>query len=90
MDGGKAELEGRADVTIAFDQVVYAPLYRTPTKIIGIGLNYAAAAGTIGCLLYTSTVYLGGNGIPVGDDRAFVRPGRDHVARHPRHDFRME
>ena len=48
LDGGKAELEGMADVTIAFDQVVYAPLYRTPTKIIGIGLNYAAEAGTIG------------------------------------------
>ena len=33
---------------VPFEQVVYAPLYRNPRRIFGIGLNYADHAGDIG------------------------------------------
>ncbi|MDR3355164.1 MAG: fumarylacetoacetate hydrolase family protein [Synergistaceae bacterium] len=40
----KLESSGRA---IPFDEVIYAPLYRHPGKIFGIGLNYADHAGDL-------------------------------------------
>lgn len=40
--GGKEKLE--AMEKIAFHDAVYAPLYRTPNKIFGIGLNYVEHA----------------------------------------------
>lgn len=45
--GGKAELEKIAGV-VPKDKVVYAPLYRNPRRIFGIGLNYVDHAGDIG------------------------------------------
>ncbi len=42
--GGQREVEGLKDVTLAEGSFRYAPLYRTPPKIWGIGLNYAAHA----------------------------------------------
>lgn len=45
--GGKEELESIPGLVPA-DQVVYAPLYRNPRRIFGIGLNYAEHAGDIG------------------------------------------
>ncbi len=45
--GGKAELE-TIPGAIPFAQAVYAPLYRNPKRIFGIGLNYAEHAGDIG------------------------------------------
>ena len=45
--GGKAELEDMAGL-VPNDQVVYAPLYRNPKRIFGIGLNYVDHAGDIG------------------------------------------
>jgi 2-keto-4-pentenoate hydratase/2-oxohepta-3-ene-1,7-dioic acid hydratase in catechol pathway len=45
-DGGAKYLESSAYV-IPFDRVVYAPLYRRPAKIFGIGLNYADHAGDL-------------------------------------------
>ena len=45
--GGKAELENIPGL-IPQDQVVYAPLYRDPKRIFGIGLNYVDHAGDIG------------------------------------------
>ena len=45
--GGKAELEMIPGL-IPQDQVVYAPLYRDPKRIFGIGLNYVDHAGDIG------------------------------------------
>lgn len=42
--GGRREVEDLKDVTLAEDLFRYAPLYRTPPKIWGIGLNYAAHA----------------------------------------------
>ena len=45
--GGKAELEGMPGL-VPQEQVVYAPLYRNPKRIFGIGLNYAEHAGDIG------------------------------------------
>ena len=46
-DSGKAELESIAGV-VPGDEVVYAPLYRNPRRIFGIGLNYVDHAGDIG------------------------------------------
>ena len=46
-EGGREELESMAGL-VPQDQVVYAPLYRTPRRIFGIGLNYAEHAGDIG------------------------------------------
>ena len=37
--GGRREVEGLKDVTLAEDSFRYAPLYRTPPKICSIGLN---------------------------------------------------
>jgi 2-keto-4-pentenoate hydratase/2-oxohepta-3-ene-1,7-dioic acid hydratase in catechol pathway len=45
--GGKEELEGVPGLVPAED-VVYAPLYRDPKRIFGIGLNYVDHAGDIG------------------------------------------
>lgn len=45
--GGKEELENLPDFVPA-DQVIYAPLYRNPKRIFGIGLNYVDHAGDIG------------------------------------------
>ena len=45
--GGKAEMEGMPGL-VPQEQVVYAPLYRNPKRIFGIGLNYAEHAGDIG------------------------------------------
>lgn len=45
--GGREELE-TMDGLVPADKVVYAPLYRTPRRIFGIGLNYAEHAGDIG------------------------------------------
>ena len=44
---GKAELESMAGL-VPNGQVVYAPLYRNPKRIFGIGLNYVDHAGDIG------------------------------------------
>ncbi|MCI8869906.1 MAG: fumarylacetoacetate hydrolase family protein [Lawsonibacter sp.] len=46
-NGGKAELESMAGL-VPNDQMVYAPLYRNPKRIFGIGLNYVDHAGDIG------------------------------------------
>ena len=46
-EGGKDELETIPGL-VPQDQVVYAPLYRNPRRIFGIGLNYAEHAGDIG------------------------------------------
>ena len=45
--GGKAECESIPGV-VPYDKVVYAPLYRNPKRIFGIGLNYVDHAGDIG------------------------------------------
>lgn len=45
--GGKAELEEIGGV-VPTEEVVYAPLYRDPKRIFGIGLNYVDHAGDIG------------------------------------------
>ena len=45
--GGQEELE-RLPGLVPWDQVVYAPLYRNPRRIFGIGLNYVEHAGDIG------------------------------------------
>jgi 2-keto-4-pentenoate hydratase/2-oxohepta-3-ene-1,7-dioic acid hydratase in catechol pathway len=45
--GGKEELEAMEGV-VPMDEVVYAPLYRNPKRIFGIGLNYVDHAGDIG------------------------------------------
>ncbi|MBQ7797180.1 MAG: fumarylacetoacetate hydrolase family protein [Lachnospiraceae bacterium] len=45
--GGKEELETLPGVVLAED-VIYAPLYRNPKRIFGIGLNYVDHAGDIG------------------------------------------
>ena len=44
--GGREKLESSGAV-IPFDEIVYAPLYRHPGKIFGIGLNYADHAGDL-------------------------------------------
>lgn len=46
-DGGKEELETISGV-VPKEEVVYAPLYRNPKRIFGIGLNYVDHAGDIG------------------------------------------
>lgn len=46
-DGGKEELEAIPGL-VPTEQVVYAPLYRNPRRIFGIGLNYVEHAGDIG------------------------------------------
>ena len=48
-DGGKAELAKISGV-VPYAHVVYAPLYRNPKRIFGIGLNYVDHAGDIGDL----------------------------------------
>lgn len=45
--GGRQELE-EMEGTVPFDQAEYAPLYRNPRRIFGIGLNYVDHAGDIG------------------------------------------
>ena len=45
--GGKEELASIPGV-VPYDKIVYAPLYRNPKRIFGIGLNYVDHAGDIG------------------------------------------
>ncbi len=45
--GGKEEL-AQVPGTVPYEKVVYAPLYRNPRRIFGIGLNYVDHAGDIG------------------------------------------
>lgn len=45
--GGRDELEALPGL-VPQEKVVYAPLYRTPRRIFGIGLNYVDHAGDIG------------------------------------------
>lgn len=45
--GGKEELETISGI-VPKEKVVYAPLYRNPKRIFGIGLNYVDHAGDIG------------------------------------------
>jgi len=45
--GGKEELAAIPGV-VPYDKAVYAPLYRNPKRIFGIGLNYVDHAGDIG------------------------------------------
>lgn len=48
-DGGAAAAEKLArTAAIPFDEAVYAPLYRNPRRIFGIGLNYKDHAGDLG------------------------------------------
>ena len=44
---GEVAREELAEVVIPFDRVEYAPLYRRPRKIWGIGLNYVEHAGDL-------------------------------------------
>ncbi|GHV53846.1 hypothetical protein FACS1894206_05360 [Deltaproteobacteria bacterium] len=46
-EGGGKWLESLQDAAIPFPAVRYAPLYRHPKKIFGIGLNYADHAGDL-------------------------------------------
>lgn len=46
-NGGKAELESIPGI-ISQEKIEYAPLYRNPKRIFGIGLNYVDHAGDIG------------------------------------------
>jgi len=46
-DGGREELK-KIPGLVPNDKVVYAPLYRNPRRIFGIGLNYVDHAGDIG------------------------------------------
>lgn len=45
--GGRQEIESIPGV-VPYDKAVYAPLYRNPKRIFGIGLNYVDHAGDIG------------------------------------------
>ncbi len=45
LSAGQGDCE---PVFVPFEEVVYAPLYRDPARIFGIGLNYADHAGDIG------------------------------------------
>lgn len=45
--GGKEELEGLNKEVIPFEEAKFAPLYRNPRKIFGIGLNYADHAADL-------------------------------------------
>ena len=44
---GKNQLEHMEEITVAYKDIQYAPLYRNPGKIFCIGLNYQAEADTI-------------------------------------------
>ena len=46
-EGGLQELEALPGL-VPWEEVVYAPLYRNPRRIFGIGLNYVDHAGDIG------------------------------------------
>jgi 2-keto-4-pentenoate hydratase/2-oxohepta-3-ene-1,7-dioic acid hydratase in catechol pathway len=46
-DGGKEVCESLVSECIPFDEAVYAPLYRNPAKIFGIGLNYVEHAADL-------------------------------------------
>lgn len=46
-NGGKEEL-AELSGTVPYEKVEYAPLYRNPRRIFGIGLNYVDHAGDIG------------------------------------------
>ena len=46
-EGGKEEIE-KLEGIVSKAEVVYAPLYRNPKRIFGIGLNYVDHAGDIG------------------------------------------
>ena len=46
-EGGKEEIE-KLEGIVPKAEVVYAPLYRNPKRIFGIGLNYVDHAGDIG------------------------------------------
>ena len=46
-NGGEEQVENMPGM-VPYDKVVYAPLYRNPRRIFGIGLNYADHAGDIG------------------------------------------
>ena len=46
-EGGKEEL-AELSGTVPYEKVEYAPLYRNPRRIFGIGLNYVDHAGDIG------------------------------------------
>ena len=45
--GGRKECESMPGI-VPYHQVIYAPLYRNPRRIFGIGLNYVDHAGDIG------------------------------------------
>jgi 2-keto-4-pentenoate hydratase/2-oxohepta-3-ene-1,7-dioic acid hydratase in catechol pathway len=45
--GGKADVEGLSHSAIPKNKAEYAPLYRHPSKIWGIGLNYVDHAGDL-------------------------------------------
>ncbi|PWM22810.1 MAG: fumarylacetoacetate hydrolase [Oscillospiraceae bacterium] len=59
--GGRGELESLPGV-VPYDKVVYAPLYRNPPRIFGIGLNYVDHAGDLG------------ESAPVGFPGSFYKP----------------
>ncbi|MDR1472140.1 MAG: fumarylacetoacetate hydrolase family protein [Synergistaceae bacterium] len=46
-DGGREEIESLKGCVLPFGEARYAPLYRGPRKIFGIGLNYADHAGDL-------------------------------------------
>lgn len=48
LEKGKQSLENRDYPVIKYEDAVYAPLYRTPRKIFGIGLNYSQHAQDLG------------------------------------------
>lgn len=45
--GGESQLTALAEEAIPLDEIQYAPLYRHPSKIWGIGLNYVDHAGDL-------------------------------------------
>jgi 2-keto-4-pentenoate hydratase/2-oxohepta-3-ene-1,7-dioic acid hydratase in catechol pathway len=45
--GGREKLDGMRDRVVTVDPINFAPLYRHPPKIWGIGLNYAAHAADL-------------------------------------------
>lgn len=59
-DAGKEELSKME--AIPTDEVIYAPLYRNPPRIFGIGLNYKDHASDLG------------EGAPVGFPGSFYKP----------------
>ncbi len=58
----EAELENLAGRSILVEDLSYAPLYRRPRKIWGIGLNYAEHAGDLD------------ESAPLGEPASFMRP----------------